>query len=74
MSLRPEYHELARADLYAAWTWYEDQQPSLGDRLSAVPPSVQSEVIVSLARLRILAADSTSLLASAGPGFSMSSG
>ena len=23
---RVDYHELARADLYATWTWYEDQQ------------------------------------------------
>lgn len=26
------YHELAQADLLAAWSWYEDQQPGLGDQ------------------------------------------
>jgi plasmid stabilization system protein ParE len=35
VSLRAEYHELARADLYSGWAWYEDRQPELGDRSSA---------------------------------------
>ena len=35
MSLSIKYHELARADLYDAWSWYEAQQRGLGDRLLA---------------------------------------
>lgn len=35
MSLPVEYHALARADLYAAWEWYEDRQTGLGDRFAA---------------------------------------
>ena len=35
MNLSVGYHALARADLYVAWAWYEDQQSGLGDRFSA---------------------------------------
>ena len=35
MSLSVVYHALARADLYATWAWYEDQQSGLGDRFAA---------------------------------------
>lgn len=35
MSLSVGYHALARADLYVAWAWYEDQQSGLGDRFAA---------------------------------------
>lgn len=35
------YHELAQADLLAAWSWYEDQQPGLGDQfITAVDVSL----------------------------------
>lgn len=34
MSLAVRYHESARADLFATWTWYEDQQAGLGDRFA----------------------------------------
>ena len=27
------FHPLAEADLVAAWSWYEERQPGLGDRL-----------------------------------------
>ncbi len=40
MSLGIEYHELARADLYAAWVWYEDQQSGLGDRFAVAVDAV----------------------------------
>lgn len=40
MSLDIEYHELARADLYAAWVWYEDQQSGLGDRFAVAVDAV----------------------------------
>jgi plasmid stabilization system protein ParE len=33
VSLRITYHELARADLYDAWSWYEAREPGLGDRV-----------------------------------------
>ena len=35
MNLSVGYHALARADLYGAWAWYEDQQSGLGDRFAA---------------------------------------
>jgi plasmid stabilization system protein ParE len=35
VSLSAAYHALARADLYVAWAWYEDQQSELGDRFAA---------------------------------------
>lgn len=40
MSLSVDYHELARADLYATWAWYEDQRSGLGDRFSAAVDAV----------------------------------
>jgi plasmid stabilization system protein ParE len=35
LSLPVDYHALARADLYAAWEWYEERQTGLGDRFAA---------------------------------------
>jgi toxin ParE1/3/4 len=33
VSLRVRFHPLAEADLVEAWSWYEERQPGLGDRL-----------------------------------------
>ena len=44
MSLRILYHELARADLYEAWSWYEARQPGLGDRFVAAVDSALDRV------------------------------
>ena len=40
MSLSVGYDALARADLYAAWAWYENQQSGLGDRFAAAADAV----------------------------------
>ncbi len=40
MSLSVGYHELARADLYSAWAWYEEQLSGLGERFSEVVDTV----------------------------------
>lgn len=44
MSLQVAYHDLARADLYAAWSWYEDQQHGLGDRFIAAVDTALDQV------------------------------
>lgn len=33
MSYRTEFLKKARLELLEAWSWYEDKQPGLGDRL-----------------------------------------
>jgi plasmid stabilization system protein ParE len=33
VSLPVRFHPLAEADLAEAWSWYEERQPGLGDRL-----------------------------------------
>ena len=45
MSLSVEYHELARADLYDAWSWYETRQRGLGDRFVAAVDGALDEFI-----------------------------
>ena len=48
MSLSVTYHELARADLYDAWSWYEALERGLGDRfISAVDAALDRVTIAN---------------------------
>ena len=46
MSLGIIYHELARADLYDAWSWYEARERRLGDRFIAAVDEALDQVAV----------------------------
>ena len=43
--VRIRYLELAKTDLIAAWSWYEDQQPGLGDQLLAAVDASLDQIV-----------------------------
>ena len=44
MSLRIDFHELARGDLYDTWSWYEARGHGLGDRFIAAVDAALDQV------------------------------
>lgn len=44
MSLRIDFHELARGDLYDTWSWYEAREHGLGDRFIAAVDAALDQV------------------------------
>jgi len=46
VSLSITYHELARADLSNAWSWYEARARGLGDRFTAAVDAALDQVAV----------------------------